>query len=124
MGSRAGCDLLNLVLAENVRTEYLIAIKGNGDGRSYLVEHLNSVVSTPASGIFHVRLGSEFDVEASVSQIRLDQTVDHTVPLQIRLGVWHKAKAEAKKFKRSCLSCPSAADQAVQPIGELQLHTG
>jgi hypothetical protein len=42
--------------------------------------------------------------------------------LWIRLGVWHKSETEAKKLKSSCFSSPSASDQAVQPVGELQLR--
>ena len=105
LGGWAGCDLLNFVLAENVGAEYLIAIKGNGNGRSHFIKYLDRVVGTPASCILHVRLGPEFDAEPSVSQICFHQTVYRTVPLQIRFGVGHQAEAEAKKFENGGLSC-------------------
>jgi hypothetical protein len=95
LGGWAGCDLLNFVLAENVRAKYLIAIKGNGHGRSHFIKYLDRVVGTPAGCILHVRLGPEFDAESSVSQIRFYQTVDRTVPLRIRFGVWSRRLASA-----------------------------
>ena len=35
--------------------------------------------------------------------------------------VWHESETEAKKLKGGRFSSPSASDQAVQAVGELQL---
>jgi hypothetical protein len=79
-------------------------------------------VSATAGCVPHIRLRAKFDPEPPVSKIRFDQSVDGTMPLRIRLWVWHESETEAKKFKGGCLSSPSASNQAVQTVGELQLR--
>ncbi len=110
LGGWAGCDLLNFVLAENVRADYLIAIKGNGHGRSHFIKYLDRVVGTPASCVLHVRLGPKFDAESATCQIGLDQTIDCAGPLRIHFSFWQQAETKAKKFKRSGLACSAATD--------------
>ena len=44
------------------------------------------------------------------------------MPLRIRLGVWHESETEAKKLKSGCFSRPSASDQAIQSVCEVQLR--
>ena len=122
LGRGTRCDLFNLILAKNICTEYLIAIKRNRNGCSYFVQDLDRFVSATAGCVPHIRLRAEFDPELPVSKIRFDQSVDGPIPLRIRLWVWHESKAEAKKLKGGCLSSASASDQAVQAIGELQLR--
>ena len=85
LGRGTRCDLFDLVLAKNVRAEYLIAIERNRNSCTYFVQDLDSFVSTTAGCIPHIRLRAEFDPELPVSKIRFDQSVDGPIPLSILL---------------------------------------
>jgi len=116
-------DFFDFVLAEDVRTEYLIAVERDRDGRTSFVHHLYSLVGRSLGRVSHVGLCANFDPEPPVSKIRFDQSVDSPMPLRICLLVWHESEAEAKKLKGGCLSSPTPSDQAVQAVGEFQLRT-
>ena len=124
LGFRARCDLFDFVLAEDVGREYLIAIKGDGDGGSHFVQDLNGFLSTAASCVSHICLGAEFDLESAASQVGFHQSVDCTVPLRIRLWIRHESKAEAKEFENRRLASSPASDQTVQAVRKFEMCTG
>jgi hypothetical protein len=80
-------------------------------------------VSATLGGIAHIILRPKLDLEATVPKIRLEQGIDCTTPLLKHLGIWHESETKAKEFKNTGLSSPSASNQTIQPIGELQFHT-
>lgn len=95
LGRRTRCDLLDLILAKNICTEYLIAIKRNRYSYPHFVQDLDSFVSATAGRIPHIRLRANFDLESPVSQIGFDQSVDSPMPLRIGPLVRHESEAEA-----------------------------
>jgi hypothetical protein len=72
LGRGAGCDLFDFILAENICTEYLIAIQRNRNSCSYFVQNFDTLVSATAGRITHGRLRTKFDLEPPVSKICFD----------------------------------------------------
>src|SRR4029077_20822323 len=92
---RARGDFFDFVLAEDIRTEYLIAVERDRDGSTGVVHHLYSFVGRSPGRVSHVCLGAQFDRQAPRAEVCLDQSIDCLVPWPIDFGIWHQSEAEA-----------------------------
>ncbi len=103
-------NLFDLILAEDIRAENLVAIERDRHRCSCLVQNLNALVGCTPGCVTHVCLRSNRDADATVSEVRRYQGIDGPVSLWACFGVGHESKPEAKKLEGSSLPGPPAPD--------------
>ena len=76
-----------------------------------------------ARRVSHICLCAEFDRKPSTSEIGFHQSIDRTMPLQIRLWDLASVQDQTKEFKGGRLSSSPASDQTVQSVRKFEVCT-
>src|SRR5690606_32776764 len=120
LGPRADRDVLDLVLAVEIRRKHLPARERDLDRRAALVGHLGLARAAPVDPVLHAIAGLDRDLDGPAIEVGLDQLGQ--LRLADRVGALQLPEGVAAQLEDRGLAGPARADDAVEAGGEVHLE--